>query len=105
MENISGLYMAISGTACMAMERLVGCNTLHEFTTKRTRRSASLRGGDHHLTRRSVFQTLYTSQNSPGTQDALAGSKRDGGMPGKAILGGCSNGAVAVVEAILVADF
>ena len=62
----------------MVMDRLVGCNTLHEFTTKRTRRSAGLRGGDHRLARRSVFQTLYTSQNTPGTQDALAGSNRDG---------------------------
>src|SRR5580658_1350275 len=105
MENISGLYMPISGTACMAMDRLVGRNTLHEFTTKRTRCSASLRGGDHRLTRRSVFETLYTSQNTPGTQDAFEGPSRDGGMPGEASAGRCSGGIVEVVEAILVADF
>jgi hypothetical protein len=89
----------------MAMDRVVGCNTLHEFTTKRPRCSASLRGGDHRLTRRSVFETLYTSQNSLGTQDAFEGSNRDGGMPGEASAGRCSGGVVAVVEAILVADF
>jgi len=37
--------------------------------------------------------------------DALAGLNRDGGMPGKASAGRCSDGVVAVVEAILVADF
>jgi hypothetical protein len=89
----------------MAMERLVSCNTLHEFTTRPPRCSASLRGGNHRLTRRSVFETLYASQNSPGTQDALAGSNRDGRMPGKASLGRCSGGVVKVVEAILLADF
>ena len=89
----------------MAMDRRVGCNTLHEFTTKRTGCSAGFRGGDHRLTGRSVFETLYKSQNSPGTQDALAGSNRDGGMPGEASAGRCSGGVVEVVEAILVADF
>ena len=88
----------------MAMDRLVGCNTLHEFTTKRTRCSAGLRGGYHRLTRGSVFET-YTSQNSPGTKDAVAGSERDGGMPGKASAGRCSGGIVEAMEAILVADF